>query len=96
MTIKSIEEFHKLQRDLAARPVPAVEVRVCSTGCRARGALAVCDAFDEQIAGGDLGGQVRVVRTGCLGLCAGAVAVNVTPPGVFYREVTTEDVADIL
>ena len=94
--LKSIDELRGLQRDLASRPRPEFEIRVCSTGCRALGALSVCDALEQQIAQRGLEETVRVIRTGCLGLCAGAVAVNISPQDIFYRGVKPEDATDIL
>lgn len=95
-SLKSIEELGQLRAELAARPKPDVEIRVCSTGCRALGALEVCDALDKEIARHGLGERVRVVRTGCHGLCAGAVAMVIDPDGIFYQGVTAEDVPEII
>ena len=92
----SIDELARLRSSLNSRPKPEVEIRVCSTGCRALGALEVCEAFEEHITNQDLGGSVRVVRTGCHGLCAGAVAVVVDPGGIFYQGVTADDVPEII
>jgi len=94
--LQSIDELRRLQRDLADRPRPEFEIRVCSTGCRALGALSVCDALEQQIAERKLEKTVRVVRTGCLGLCAGAVAVSISPQDIFYRGVKPDDAADII
>ena len=94
--LKSIDELRALQKELSCRPRSDVIIRVCSTGCRALGALGVCDALEKEIADRGLAARARVVRVGCLGLCAGAVAVNVTPPGVFYAGVTVEDVPEII
>ncbi len=95
-SLGSIDELARLRSSLNSRPEPEVEIRVCSTGCRALGALEVCEAFEEQITNQDLGESVRVVRTGCHGLCAGAVAVVIHPQGIFYQGVTPEDVAEII
>jgi len=92
----SLDELDQLRSALLSQPTPDVQIRVCSTGCRALGALEVCEAFDEEIANQDLGGSVRVVRTGCHGLCAGAVAVVVDPGGIFYQGVTADDVPEII
>ncbi len=94
--LKSIEQFRQLQKQLASRSDQKMEIRVCSTGCRALGALNVCDALEKKIADCDLSSQVRVVRAGCLGLCAGAVAVAIEPLGCFYQGVTAEDVPEIV
>ena len=94
--LASVAALRALQADLAARENAAVEVRVCSTGCRALGALDVCAALEKAVAERSLGDRVRVVRTGCLGFCAAAVAMTVTPPGVFYRGVTPADAEEIV
>ncbi|HET6430091.1 MAG TPA: NADH-ubiquinone oxidoreductase-F iron-sulfur binding region domain-containing protein [Phycisphaerae bacterium] len=94
--LKTIDDLQRLRDDLAARPAAEMDIRVCSTGCRARGALRVCQALEDAIAEAGLGETVRVVRTGCLGMCAGAVAVAVQPAGLFYRGVTVGDAAEIV
>ncbi len=94
--LRSIDELSELRNTLLSQPSPDVHIRVCSTGCRALGALEVCEAFEEQITSQDLGESVRVVRTGCHGLCAGAVAVVVDPGGIFYQGVTADDVPEII
>jgi len=92
----TIEELDALRDEIASRPAPDTIIRVCSTGCRALGALDVCEALEAEIAKRDLGERARVVRVGCHGLCAGAVAVVVDPKGIFYQGVTPEDAAEIV
>jgi NADH:ubiquinone oxidoreductase subunit F (NADH-binding)/(2Fe-2S) ferredoxin/Pyruvate/2-oxoacid:ferredoxin oxidoreductase delta subunit len=94
--LQSIDELSELYSALLSQPTPDVEVRVCSTGCRASGALEICEAFEEEITDQDLVGSVRVVRTGCHGLCAGAVAVVIYPQDIFYQGVTADDVPEII
>jgi len=94
--LRSIDELSELRSTLLSQPSPDVQIRVCSTGCRALGALEVCDAFEKEITDRGLAGSVRVVRTGCHGLCAGAVAVVVDPGGIFYQGVTADDVPEII
>ena len=94
--LESIKQFRRLQKQLASPPDHQMEIRVCSTGCRALGALDVCDALEKKIADCKLVSKVRVVRAGCLGLCAGAVAVAIEPLGYFYQGVTPEDVPEIV
>ena len=94
--LKSIDELKRLQQQLASRPWAGVTIRVCSTGCRALGALEVCDALEGEIVRRGLGERVRVVRTGCHGLCAAAVAVVIDPKGIFYQGVAAEDAAEIV
>jgi len=92
----SVEDFRRVQKDLSGRPAGDVVIRVCSTGCRALGALDVCDAMERQVALRGLAQHVRVVRTGCHGLCAAAVAVVIDPKDIFYQGVTTDDVPEIV
>ncbi len=103
--LKSLAELAELRKQLAARPQPEVSLRVCSTGCRALGALEVCDALESRIAEGGLSQRVRLVRTGCHGLCAGAVAMVIDLPGrrgrragksIFYQGVTAADCEEIV
>ena len=94
--LKSADQLRRLQKELADRPGPDVVVRVCSTGCRALGALDVCDALEAEVARRDLGKRVSIVRTGCHGLCAGAVAMVIDPKGMFYQGVRPDDVPEII
>ena len=94
--LKSPADLEGLRRRLARRPAPDTTIRVCSTGCRAAGALEVCEALEREIAERDLNERVRVVRTGCLGLCSAAAALVIDPKGIFYQRVTPEDVAEII
>ena len=94
--LDSIQALEEWRRDLASRPKPEAVIRVCSTGCRALGALEVCDALEAEVARRGLAERVRVARTGCHGLCAGAVAVVIEPRGVFYQGVVPEDAAEIV
>ncbi|HET6427566.1 MAG TPA: NADH-quinone oxidoreductase subunit F, partial [Phycisphaerae bacterium] len=103
--LRSVDELIALRKDLASRPTAETVIRVCSTGCRALGALDVCEALEREIARRDAGGRAAVVRTGCHGLCAGAVAVVIDRPArgkqadrsaVFYRNVTADDAAEIV
>ena len=94
--LESVSDLKALKRDLASAPKPDATIRVCSTGCRALGALDVCDALEAEITKRNLAGRVRVARVGCHGLCAGAVAVVIDPEGFFYQGVTAADAADII
>jgi len=94
--IDSIDSFSQLRADLAKRPAPDAIIRVCSTGCRALGALDVCDALEREIAARGLVQRVRVVRVGCHGLCSGAVAMVIDPQGIFYQGVVPEDAPEIV
>ena len=92
----SVDELRRLGQKLARRSAKETVVRVCSTGCRALGALKVCNALEQEIDSHGLSNKVRVVRAGCHGLCAGAVAVVIDPQGLFYQRVTPADAREIV
>jgi len=94
--IETVDDLARMREELSAPRPDEVVIRVCSTGCRALGALDVCDALDAEVAGRELGDRVRIARVGCHGLCAGAVAVLIDPQGIFYQKVTPEDAAEII
>ncbi|MDR0596671.1 MAG: NADH-quinone oxidoreductase subunit NuoF [Clostridiales Family XIII bacterium] len=71
-------------------------VLVCGgTGCTASGSPAVIEAFNEAIAAHGLEKEVRVITTGCFGLCANGPIVVVYPEGAFYQNVTAEAAKEI-
>ena len=72
-------------------------VLVCGgTGCTSSGSPKIQDAFNQEIVKNGLSEEVKVVQTGCFGLCALGPVVIVYPDGTFYSNVTVEDVAEIV
>ena len=72
-------------------------VLVCGgTGCTSSGSKAVQDAFSENIKAFGLSEEVKLVQTGCFGLCALGPVVIIYPDGTFYSRVTPEDVKEIV
>ena len=72
-------------------------VLICGgTGCTSSGSIDIQKAFDENIAACGLAEEVKVVQTGCFGLCALGPVVIVYPDGTFYSRVTAEDVKEIV
>jgi len=72
-------------------------VLVCGgTGCTSSGSAQLIDEFEEQLAANGLDKEVKVVKTGCFGLCALGPVVVVYPEGAFYSQVQKEDVAEIV
>ena len=94
--LQTIEDLAQFRRGLASRPQPETTIRVCSTGCRALGALEVCEALEAEVARRSLAERVRIVRVGCHGLCAGAVTMVIDPKGIFYQGVAGADAAEII
>ena len=72
-------------------------VMVCGgTGCTSSNSAAVIAEFEKQLAEKGIDKEVKVVRTGCFGLCEAGPVVIVYPEGSFYAHVTTENVATIV
>ncbi len=72
-------------------------VLVCGgTGCTSSGSPKIQDAFNQEIEKNGLAEEVKVVQTGCFGLCALGPVVIIYPDGTFYSNVTVEDVAEIV
>ena len=72
-------------------------VLICGgTGCTSSGSVKIQNAFVKQIEANGLAEEVKVVQTGCFGLCALGPVVIVYPDGTFYSRVTEEDVSEIV
>jgi NADP-reducing hydrogenase subunit HndC len=72
-------------------------VLVCGgTGCTSGGSERIAAALDEELKAQGLEKEVRVIRTGCFGLCALGPVVVVYPEGAFYSMVKAEDVPEIV
>ena len=72
-------------------------VLVCGgTGCTSSGSPKIQDAFNQEIEKNGLAEEVKVVQTGCFGLCALGPVVIIYPDGTFYSNVTIDDVAEIV
>ncbi len=73
-----------------------IDILVCGVaGCASSGSLKVADAIEEQIKANGLGEEVKVIKTGCFGLCAEGPIMMVCPEHVMYTKVTPEDVEEI-
>ena len=72
-------------------------VLICGgTGCTSSGSEQLIGEFEAQLAANGLEKEVKVVKTGCFGLCALGPVVVVYPEGAFYSRVRKEDVAEIV
>ena len=72
-------------------------VLVCGgTGCSSSGSAELIKRFEEQIAKNGLDKEVKVVRTGCFGLCEAGPVVIVYPEGTFYSRIKMDDVDEIV
>ena len=66
------------------------------TGCTSSGSQKIQDAFVREIEKQGLAEEVKVVQTGCFGLCALGPVVILYPDGTFYSRVEEADVAEIV
>ncbi len=72
-------------------------VLVCGgTGCSSSGSLTLIDRFEQKIKENGLDREVKVIRTGCFGLCEAGPVVIVYPEGTFYSRVKPENVDEIV
>ena len=72
-------------------------VLICGgTGCTSSGSVTLQQLFAENIEKHGLTEEIKIVQTGCFGLCAMGPVVIVHPDGTFYSRVQAEDVAEIV
>lgn len=72
------------------------QVMICGgTGCTSSGSVKIADAMEAEIVKQGLGQEVKVVRTGCFGLCENGPVMIVYPDGTFYSHVKLSDVEEI-
>ncbi len=73
------------------------QVLICGgTGCTSSGSATLIEEFESRLAENGLSEEVKIVKTGCFGLCALGPVVIVYPDGTFYSRVQKEDVAEIV
>ena len=66
------------------------------TGCSSSGSAQLIERFEQKIKENGLDKEVKVIRTGCFGLCEAGPVVIVYPEGTFYSRVKVEDVDEIV
>ena len=72
-------------------------VLICGgTGCTSSGSPAIEKALEEQLKANGLEEEIKIVQTGCFGLCALGPVMIVYPEGTFYSRVTEADVKEIV
>ncbi len=74
-----------------------IHVLICGgTGCTSSGSKAIQTALEEELAVKGLTEEIKIVQTGCFGLCALGPIMIVYPEGTFYSRVTPEDIPEIV
>lgn len=72
-------------------------VLVCSgSNCHLRGSLPIIRALETELIRKGLYQEIRVVETGCLGLCEQGPGIVVYPESVMYTRVTVADIPEIV
>jgi NADP-reducing hydrogenase subunit HndC len=72
-------------------------VLICGgTGCTSSGSPKIREKLEQEIIDKGLGDEIKVVQTGCFGLCALGPIMIIYPEGTFYSRVTLEDVPEIV
>lgn len=72
-------------------------VLVCGgTGCTSSGSEQIIKEMESRLKENGLENEIKVVKTGCFGLCALGPIMIVYPEGAFYSRVTVDDVKEIV
>ena len=72
-------------------------VLICGgTGCTSSGSQKVRETLAAELAAKGLDNEIKIVQTGCFGLCALGPVMIVYPEGTFYSRVTPEDIPEIV
>ena len=73
------------------------QVLICGgTGCTSSGSHKLMESFETNLKKYELDQEVKIVQTGCFGLCALGPVVIVYPDGTFYSRVAEGDVEEIV
>ena len=74
-----------------------MHILVCGgTGCSSSHSEEILENLKKELAYHDLDQEVKVVQTGCFGLCEMGPIMIVYPEGVFYSKVKPDDVKEIV
>ena len=107
--IKSIEDINKIReakkadleirRNKDAAPTQAggrMHILVCGgTGCTSSSSMKIIEKMEALIAGNNMADEIKVIKTGCFGLCAQGPIMMIYPDHLMYTQVQPEDVEEI-
>ena len=72
-------------------------VLICGgTGCTSSGSMKLHDKLADELKAKGLENEIKIVMTGCFGLCALGPIMIVYPEGTFYSRVTEDDIPEIV
>lgn len=108
--MKTINEIHEIRQeqaaDLLVRLSPASldpnseykrHIIVCGgSACTSTGCQDIFDKVEAQMTDAGLMDKIKLIKSGCFGLCAAGPVVLVFPEGAFYAQVKLDDVDRII
>jgi len=72
-------------------------VLICGgTGCTSSGSVALGEKLANELVAKGLENEIKIVKTGCFGLCSLGPIMIVYPEGTFYSRVTVDDIPEIV
>ena len=72
-------------------------VLICGgTGCTSSGSMKLRDKLADELKAKGLEDEIKIVMTGCFGLCALGPIMIIYPEGTFYSKVTVDDIPEIV
>ena len=72
-------------------------VLICGgTGCTASGSHTISDVLQAELEKNNIADEIKIVHTGCFGLCALGPVMVVYPEGTFYSRVKPEEIPEIV
>lgn len=94
---KHEELMIRLDKDAKGTPEGGrMHIMVCAgTGCTSSNSMKIIEGLEARVQQAGLADEVKIVKTGCFGLCAQGPIVMVYPDHVMYTLVTPEDVDEI-
>jgi len=96
--ISSIEKLDTLRDNILLKQGAVTRLlTLCGgTGCRAYGCMEVVGAFKKELKKRGLTKKVAMKTTGCHGFCERGPMVLISPEGIFYEQISTKDVPEIV
>jgi len=68
----------------------------CGSGCVSAGSLKIKAKLIDELKKHDISDEINIIETGCMGPCDYGPVMMVYPEGVFYRNVSMEDVEELV
>lgn len=68
----------------------------CGSGCVSAGSLKIKKAMILEFKKHDISEEINIIETGCMGPCDYGPVMMVYPEGIFYKQVSVEDVPELV